>query len=204
MADELQLQQIVSNPTYKKVNGEKSFLDRIYTNLDIKDEVRHYDSSKTDHDIIKVSFEVLVNKEEDDDQKEEEKKLNTKYVEYSKVNDENKALNLSETTEKLAPSQAVAKLTEELMKSLMNNGAKLKPKTTVKDIREDPEVQNEIRKARRLTKKLTTRKRGEGREAIIDELKTVLDTITDLKEKKAEDQERKIFEGAPKKLKGSL
>ena len=78
----------------------------------------------------------------------------------------------------------------------------MRTKAVNKVIKEDPEIQAEINEAHRLTKKLAKKAGGDGGEAIIKEIETTLENITKLKEKVSEEQERKMFEGAPKNSKG--
>lgn len=59
---------------------------------------------------------------------------------------------MAEAMEKLSPSQVIAKPTRKLAKSLIHNGAKLKPRVVIKDVKEDPEIQSETIKHKDVTK----------------------------------------------------
>ena len=62
IAYELYWQQIVSKPIFTKPIGDKSYLDRIFTNLHVKDEVMHIRSECTWHDILNLQLRLKLTK----------------------------------------------------------------------------------------------------------------------------------------------
>ena len=84
ISDEFDLSQIVEKPTFRKhgTNG-KSYLDRIFTNIENTSNIEHIESNKTRHDILQVKMEISVSKEPLEEEQEEEMALNLNKVDYT-------------------------------------------------------------------------------------------------------------------------
>ena len=93
-------------------------------------------------------------------------------------------------------------ITEELKEELLKNGAKLRIKRKGTKKSEDPDISTEIKKAQRLSNKIAKKQRGDERAKMIRELEQVLENITYLREQKINENEKRIFEDAPRNSKG--
>ena len=93
-------------------------------------------------------------------------------------------------------------LTNSLKEALLKNGAKYRIKRKGTKKGEDPEISKEVRKAQRLSHKISKKERSDERESMINELEQLLEKITEMKEQKIYEKEKKIFEDAPRNTKG--
>ena len=202
MSDSFEWEQIVRDPTFTKLDGNKSHLDLIFTSLPVSKEVTHLKSPRSKHDVLQAVMAIPTNNVNDNDDKEVEQKLNIQNVNYENLINDVIDLNWETKIQELEPSESIHMITEELKEALLKNGAKLRIKRKGTKKSEDPDISTEIKKAQRLSNKIAKKQRGEERDKIIRELEQVLENITYLREQKIDENEKRIFEDAPRNSKG--
>ena len=202
MADDYEWEQIVKDPTFTKPNGDKSHLDLIFTSLPVAKEVIHLKSPRTKHDVLQSVMEIPIHIVDEDDDKDEEQKLNTQNVQYDELAKDIINIDWETKVQELDPSDAIEMLTNSLKEALLKNGAKYRIKRKGTKKGDDPEISKEVRKAQRLSHKISKKERGDERGSMINELEQLLEKITEMKEQKIYEKEKKIFEDAPRNTKG--
>ena len=90
----------------------------------------------------------------------------------------------------------IVQITQDIINTLKENGAKFKVKT-VNQKKKDPEIDSATKKAKRLKKKIAKTPRGVKRDEIIFELENTFTEISQLNDQKVEREERRKFEAAP-------
>ena len=193
MADELEWQQIVELPTFRKHKStEKSYLDRIFCNFNTREGVKHTETNKTRHDVLE--FDAIIQTKVTEKKKSSIQKLNTKAVDFTEVRQTILDANLLEKVKN--KDFGILTITTEVIKALIKNGAKLENIAVQREEKEDPEIKKLLKKNKRLKQKIAGKARGHEREALINERAKIIDQISEAKEQKTEKYERKMIENA--------
>ena len=177
-------------------------MDLIFTSLPVSKDVIHLKSPRTKHDVLQTIMTVPMNYIDEDDDKEEEQKLNIQNVKYNNLINDIQDLDWEAKIQEITPSDAIQMITNDLKEALLRNGAKFRIKNKGVKKSEDPEISKEVKKAQRLSNKIAKKDRGEVREKMIRELEAILENITEIREQKIYEKEKKIFDEAPRNSKG--
>ena len=204
IADELDLDQIVMKPTYKKPKDEgKSYLDRIYTNIRNCSNVEHIETRKTRHDFLKTNAEIrVVMGEEQDDPKEEIKRLNTKNVNYTEVLEQLPTNKWKQESEELTSDNALKTMTDDIINCLLNNGAKWVTNRKAGTKHPNPDINKLHKKANHLKRKIGKITKGLVRTAMISELAHLIEEIENKEEELEDENERTKLQELSKHNKG--